>query len=91
VNVHQAFFVAAGIALGLHFLARAVPAWMLISGRRKEFHGRAARVPGGAARVAVAVLTLAVAGVTTALMLPADASWHHEDFGHFARFHDRDR
>jgi hypothetical protein len=90
VNLHQAFFVLAGVALGLHFLARAVPAWMLLTGRRKEDPGRAPRVPGGVARLAVLVLTLAVAGVTTALVLPADSSWHHLDFGEFARFHDHE-
>jgi hypothetical protein len=83
VNIHQALFVATGVALGLHFLARAVPAWMLVTGRRKENPGPAGRVPGGAARAAILVLTLAVAGVTTALVLPAASSWQHEDFGHF--------
>jgi hypothetical protein len=82
-NLHQAMFVITGIVLGLHFLARAVPAWMLVTGRRKEEPGRASRVPGGAARLALVVLTLAVAGVTTALVLPAASSWQHEDFGHF--------
>jgi hypothetical protein len=82
-DLHQVFFVLAGVALALHFLARAVPAWMLVTGRRKETPGRAPRVPGGAARLALIVLTLAVAGVTTALVLPADGSWHQEDFGHF--------
>jgi hypothetical protein len=80
MDLHQAFFVLAGVALALHFLARAVPAWMLVTGRRKEAPGRAPRVPGGAARLTLIVLTLAVAGVTTALVLPADGSWHHEDF-----------
>jgi hypothetical protein len=91
VNLHTAFFVAAGIALGLHFLARAIPAWLLVSGHRKEDPGRAPRVPGRAARLAVITLTLAVAGVTTALLLPADTSWHHQDFGRFEHFHEYDR
>ena len=90
VNLHTAFFVAAGIALGLHFLARAMPAWLLITGRRKEEPGQAPHVPGGAARLALIVLTLAVAGVTTALVLPTDTSWHHEDFGPFEHFHEHD-
>jgi hypothetical protein len=84
VNIHQGFFIASGIALGLHFLARAVPAWMLVTGRRKEESGAAPRVPGGAARLVLVALSLAVAGVTTALVLPAASSWQHEDFGHFA-------
>lgn len=86
VSIHQGFFILCGIALGLHFLARAVPALMLISGRRKEEPGAASRVPGGAMRLVLVVLTLAVAGVTTALVLPAASSWQHEDFGHFAHF-----
>jgi hypothetical protein len=81
-NLHQALFVVTGVVLGLHFLARAVPAWLLVTGRRKEEAGRPPRVPGGAARLALVVLTLAVAGVTTALVLPAASSWQHEDFGH---------
>lgn len=92
VNIHQGFFIVCGVALGLHFLARAVPALMLISGRRKEEPGAAGRVPGGAARLAVIVLSLAVAGVTTALVLPAASSWQHDnfrDFEHSAHF-DRD-
>ena len=83
MNLHQTFFVLAGVALGLHFLARAVPAWLLVTGRHKETPGRAPRVPGGAARLALLALTLAVAGVATALVLPADTSWHHEQFGDF--------
>jgi hypothetical protein len=82
-NIHQGFFILAGIAIGLHVLARAVPAWMLVTGRRKEEPGREARVPGGAGRLAVIVLTLAVAGVTTALVLPTASSWQHAEFGHF--------
>jgi hypothetical protein len=66
-----------------------MPAWLLVTGRRKEDPGPAPRVPGGAARLAVIALTLAVAGVTTALLLPADTSWHHQDFGRFEHFHDR--
>jgi hypothetical protein len=84
VNIHQAFFFLAAVAVSLHFLARAVPALLLVTGRRKEEPGAASRVPGGAARIALVVLTLAVAGVTTALVLPAASSWQHEDFGHFA-------
>jgi hypothetical protein len=82
-NLHQALFVVTGVVLGLHFLARAVPAWLLVTGRRKEEPGRASRIPGGAARLVLILLTLAVAGVTTALVLPAASSWQHEDVGHF--------
>jgi hypothetical protein len=87
VSIHQGFFILAGVALGLHFLARAVPAWMLVTGRRKEDPGRPGRVPGGAGRLAVLVLTLAVAGVTTALVLPAASSWQQEQFGGFEHHH----
>jgi hypothetical protein len=90
VNIHQGFFILAGIALGLHFLARAVPAWLIITGRRKENPGRAPRVPGGAGRLAIIVLALAVAGVTTALVLPAASSWQHDQFGEFAHHHHDD-
>ena len=86
VGIHQGFFILAAVAVSLHFLARAVPAFLLVTGRRKEEPGRAGRVPGGAARIALVVLTLAVAGVTTALVLPAASSWQHGDFGHFQHF-----
>jgi hypothetical protein len=84
VNIHQGLFIACGAALGLHILARAVPAWLLLTGRRKEEPGRAGRVPGGAGRLAIAVLTLAVAGGTTALVLPAASGWQRGDVGKFA-------
>jgi hypothetical protein len=86
VSVHQALFVVFAVVTGLHVLARAVPAAMLVAGRRKQTPGRPGRVPGGAARGAAIALALAVAGVTTALVLPAASSWRHEDFGHFGHF-----
>jgi hypothetical protein len=83
VTLHQAAFVVWAVVTGLHVLARLVPAAQLATGRRKEGAGPAGPVPGRAARAAVLVLVLAVAGVTTALVLPAAASWQHEQFGEF--------
>ena len=31
VSIHQGLFILCGAALGLHFLARAVPAWLLVT------------------------------------------------------------
>ena len=86
VNLHKIFFILAAVAVGLHFLARAVPALMLVTGRRTEEPGPSSRVPGGAARLALVALTLAVAGLTTALVLPTASSWQHAEFGHVKHF-----
>jgi hypothetical protein len=82
VSLHQALFVVFAVVTGVHVLARLVPAAMLVSGRRTENPGPAARVPGGSARLAVVVLALAAAGVATALILPAASSWQHDEVGH---------
>jgi hypothetical protein len=90
VTLHQACFVLWAVATGLHVLARLVPAAQLVGGRRKEGAGPAGAVPGRAARAVALVLVLAVAGGTTALVLPAAASWQHESFDGGADHHHRD-
>jgi hypothetical protein len=82
VSLHQALFVVFDVVVGLHVLARIVPAVRLAAGRRKENPGGARRIPGELPRWAVLVLALAVAGLTAALVLPAASSWHHDGFGH---------
>jgi hypothetical protein len=86
VTVHQGLFIVFAVVTGLHVLARAVPAAMLVTGRRKESPGAPGRIPGGAGRLAVLVLALAAAVVATVLILPAASSWQHDDVGHGQRF-----
>lgn len=65
VTVHQAFFVVFAVAVGLHVLARAVPALQRVTSRTP--------VPGGVARTVVLVGVVAV-GLGAALIL-APSSW----------------
>jgi hypothetical protein len=84
VGLHQAAFLLCGIALGLHFLGRIVPAlrlafgWTPATGRRARD-----RVPGGAQRLTAIVATLAAAGVAAALLLPLASGWQNERFFRF--------
>ncbi len=86
LTLHQASFVLAGVALGLHVLARTVPALTLTfgwaPGRRREHDS----VPGERSRLAVVVASLAAGGVAAALLLPMASSWRNETFFHFEHF-----
>jgi hypothetical protein len=81
VSLHQTVAIVFYVVVGLHLLARIVPALKLVLARRKENIGVAGRVPGRTARLAVLVLTVAVAAVTAALILPGAASWKNDQFG----------
>lgn len=80
LTVHQAMFVVFCVVAGLHVLARIVPAWFLVTGRRKENRGRAGRIPGGSGRLTVLLGTLVVAGLAAALLLPDASSWQNQRF-----------
>lgn len=90
VGLHQASFLLCGIALGLHFLARIVPALRLTFGWTPTGRRAHDRVPGGPARLTAVVATLAAAGVAAALLLPLASSWQNEKFFRFdhPRAHD---
>jgi hypothetical protein len=83
LSLHQASFLACGIALGLHVLARAVPTLSLTVGWAPGRRSVREPVPGGRRRLAVVSATLGLAAVAAALLLPLASSWQDEKFGRF--------
>lgn len=79
LTLHQAFFVLFGVFVGLHVLARVVPAAVLVSGRRR-FGGSRTSVPGRAARLGIVTGGMAAALVAVTLVLPTVADWNHHVF-----------
>lgn len=78
LTLHQALFIAFCVAVGLHVLARLVPAVNLVAGRVQ----RATSVPGRSRRIVVLGIALAAAAVTAALVLGASTAWKHDHHGH---------
>jgi hypothetical protein len=76
ITVHQAAFVVWAAATGLHLLGRIVPALRLTFGA--DHRGR---LPGAARRVAVIPLVAVAAGVLAVVLVSAEGSWGHDDFG----------
>jgi hypothetical protein len=72
LTLHQAAFIAFDVVVGLHVLARFVPALRRVSGRVER------AVPGRRARAAVLAVTLVAAGVTTGVVLAADGQWQRD-------------
>lgn len=89
LTLHQASFLAAGVALGLHVLARTVPALSLAVGWTPGRRRARNSVPGGRSRLVLVVASLAAAGVAATLLLPTAASWRNERFFHFDGDHFR--
>jgi len=86
LTIHQASFAAWLVVMGLHVLARTVPAVKVALG--KESVG--ARVPGGSARGVALAVTLALGVLTSVLVLHFSGGWtnhllerfhHHHHFG----------
>jgi hypothetical protein len=75
VTVHQILFIAFAVVVGLHLLARAVPAVRLTSDRVTQ------SVAGRPLRGAVFVGTLAAAALTATLLLGAAGDWRHDSHG----------
>lgn len=92
LSLHQASFVVAGIALGLHVLARAVPALSLTVGWAPGRRRARNAVPGERSRLTAVVASLVAAGVAAALLLPLIGSWRSDNERFFSHFdHDRFR
>lgn len=79
LTVHQAFFVLFCVFVGLHVLARFVPATVLVSGRRR-FGGPRMRVPGRAARFSILAGGMVAALIAVTLVVPTLADWNHHVF-----------
>lgn len=73
VTVHQALFILFAVAVGLHVLARVIPALRLTVVPRVE-----ARVAGGRHRLVVLVLAVLVAAGSAAIVVSAAHPWHAE-------------
>jgi hypothetical protein len=80
LSLHQASFILCAIALGLHVLARAVPALSLTVGWAPGRRIAREPVPGVRPRLAVVTATLAIAAVTAALLLPLASGWQDDRF-----------
>lgn len=78
VTVHQIFFILFAVFIGLHLLARFVPALTLATGRVHRTSGRGSRVPGSQGRVLITLTLLVAAALAAALVLPAANSWHND-------------
>jgi hypothetical protein len=79
LTLHQILFIVFCVVVGLHLLARIVPAVTLIAGRRTA--NASGGVPGHTRRFALLGATLAVAGLTAALVLNAAGAWRADDHG----------
>jgi hypothetical protein len=80
VTIHQAFFVLFGVLVGLHLLARGLPAAMLATGRLRR--GAAPRsVPGGTPRFIAVLATVAAAVVAIVMVVPSVHGWDRGRFG----------
>ncbi|MBV9922593.1 MAG: hypothetical protein JOY78_17320 [Pseudonocardia sp.] len=80
LRIHQGFFVLFAVAVGLHILARLVPAvtMTITPGRRRA--AAAKPVPGGALRLAVVVATALASVIAVVLVVPSVHGWqsfHH--------------
>jgi len=73
VTVHQALFLLFAVVVGLHVLARVIPALRLTVVPRVE-----ARVAGGRHRLLVLVLAVLVAAGSAAIVVTAAHPWHAE-------------
>jgi hypothetical protein len=82
VTLHQGFFILFAVFVGLHVLARTVPALLQASGRMRRGQDRIA-VPGGAVRASTVLGSLLAGVVAVVLILPV-SGWNHD------RSHDRD-
>jgi hypothetical protein len=83
LTIHKASFLVFAVVVGLHTLARLIPAFNLSTNRSRRAGGLG-RLRGGAPRLAVVTATLVAGALAAALILPAASSWRNErDFHDF--------
>ncbi len=75
LTLHQALFFAFAASVGLHALARVIPAVTSVAGRVE----RRRTVPGGSGRIVALGVSLVVAALVSALILGTAGSWRHDD------------
>ena len=79
LTLHQATFLLFGVCVGLHILARVLPAALLATGRAK-LGARPERVPGRAARFGLVSGGMVAAVLAVVLVLPTLSDWNHHLF-----------
>ena len=84
ITVHQLFFILFVVFVGLHVLARLVPALLQVSGRVRRGQQPSA-IPGRRMR-AITVLGCVLAGVAALVVVLPVTAWQHDDLhdGQFA-------
>ena len=83
LSIHQASFLVFAVVVGLHTLARLLPAFRLGTGRSRT-DGGGGRLRGWTPRLAILAATLAAGALAAALVLPAASGWQDErDFRGF--------
>jgi hypothetical protein len=83
LTIHQASFLVFAGVVGVHTLARLIPALHLGTGRSRR-DGGVGRLRGWAPRLAVLTATLVAGALAAALILPAASGWQNErEFHHF--------
>lgn len=83
LTLHQLFFALFAVFVGLHVLARLVPALLQVTGRAPR--GQHRGIPGAGAR-AITVLGCLIAGVVAVLLVLPVTGWHHDHFADHHRF-----
>jgi len=78
VTLHQVLFFAFAAAVGLHVIARLIPAVTTLAGRAQ----RTQAVPGGLRRIAVVLVVLGVGALVGSFVLGPARSWRR-DYQHY--------
>jgi hypothetical protein len=76
VTLHQATFVVFDVVVGLHLLARFVPALLLVTGHRDA--GSARQVPGRPGRGGAWALAAVAAALSAVLLVHLEGAWRTE-------------
>ncbi|MDQ1660716.1 MAG: hypothetical protein QOJ68_696 [Blastococcus sp.] len=83
LSIHQASFIVFAVVVGVHTLARLIPAFNLGTGRSRR-DGGVGRLRGWGPRLAVVTATLVAGALAAVLILPAASGWQNErDFRDF--------
>lgn len=77
LTIHKASFLVFAVVVGVHTLARLVPAFNLGTGRSRR-EGGVGRLGGWGPRLAIVTATLVAGALAAALILPAASGWQGE-------------
>ena len=77
LTIHKASFLVFAVVVGVHALARLIPAVDLGTGRSRR-NGGVGRLRGWGTRLAIVTATLLAGALAAALILPASSGWQNE-------------